>query len=59
MDPGQANGITSEKAAKIILKGLKREKKEILVGSTELLMVHIRRFLPALYYRMATRIKPM
>lgn len=59
MDPGQANGISSEKAAKIILNGLKREKKEILVGSTELLMVHIRRFFPALYYRMATRIKPM
>jgi dehydrogenase/reductase SDR family member 7B len=59
MDPGQANGISSEKAAKIILNGLKREKKEILVGSTELLMVHIRRFFPALYYRMAARIKPM
>jgi dehydrogenase/reductase SDR family member 7B len=59
MDPGQANGITSEKAAKIILNGLKREKKEILVGSTELLMVHIRRFLPWLYYRLAARIKPM
>lgn len=59
MDDGQSSGITAEKAAKIICKGLKREKKEILVGGKELLMVHIRRFLPRLYYYMSTRIKPM
>ena len=59
MDAGQASGITSEKAAKIIYRGLKRNKKEILVGSTELLMVHIRRFLPRLYYFMSSRLKPM
>lgn len=59
MDPGQANGITSEKAAKQILIGLKRERKEIHVGGKELLMLQIRRFVPALYYKLATRIKPV
>lgn len=59
MDDGQNTGITAEKAAKIICRNLKREKKEILVGGKELLMVHIRRFLPRLYYFMSTRIKPM
>lgn len=59
IDAGQANGITVEKAAKLILSGLKREKKEIWVGGNEMLMLHIRRFLPSLYYYMATRIKPM
>lgn len=59
MDDGQDSGITAEKAAKIICRNLKREKKEILVGGKELLMVHIRRFLPRLYYYMSTRIKPM
>lgn len=59
MDPGQANGITAEKAARLIVKGLKKEKKEIWVGGSEMLMLHIRRFLPRLYYYMATRIKPM
>ncbi|MCL4137012.1 UNVERIFIED_CONTAM: hypothetical protein GTU68_027368 [Idotea baltica] len=59
MDAGQSNGITAEKAAKIIIKGLKREKKEIWVGGTEMLMLHIKRFIPRLYYYMATRIKPM
>lgn len=59
MDDGQHSGITSEKAALIICRNLKREKKEILVGGKELLMVHIRRFLPRLYYYMSSRIKPM
>lgn len=59
LDPGQADGITAKKAAKIICRGLKHEKKEILVGGKELLMVHIRRFLPCLYYRIAPNIKPM
>lgn len=59
MDPGQANGITAEKAAKMIVRGLRKEKKEIWVGGSEMLMVSIRRFLPRLYYYLATRIKPM
>jgi dehydrogenase/reductase SDR family member 7B len=59
MDAGQANGITGEKAANQILAGLKREKKEIWVGGKEMQMLNIKRFLPRLYYYMATRIKPM
>lgn len=59
MDPGQANGITSEKAARQILRGLKKERKEILVGGRELLMLQIRRFFPGLLYHIAARIKPV
>lgn len=59
IDEGQANGITAEKAAKLIFRGLKREKKEIWVGGKEMFMLHIRRYIPGLYYYMATRIKPM
>jgi len=57
MDAGQDSGITPEKAAKIICRGLKKNKKEILVGGKELIMVHIRRFLPRLYYYLSSRIK--
>jgi short-subunit dehydrogenase len=57
MDAGQDTGITAEKAAKIIYKGLKKNKKEILVGGKELIMVHIRRFFPRLYYFLSSRIK--
>ena len=57
MDDGQENGISPEKAAKIICYGLKKDKKEILVGGKELIMVHIRRFFPGLYYYLSSRIK--
>ena len=59
MDPGQAGGISVEKAALQIIRGLQKEKKEITVGGMELLMLQIRRFFPALYYKLATRIKPV
>ena len=57
MDEGLDSGITPEKAANIIYRGLKKNKKEILVGGKELIMVHIRRFLPRLYYYLSSRIK--
>ncbi len=59
MDDGQAGGITPEKAAKIIIRGLRRNKREILVGSSELLMLKIRKYLPSLFFRLAGRIKSM
>ena len=59
MDEGQNTGISAEKAAKIICKGLERNKKEVLVGGKELIMVHIRRVLPSLYYYLSSRIKPV
>ena len=59
MDDGQKGGVTPEKAARQIIRGLSKNKREILVGSSELLMLHIRRFLPALFFRIAGRIKPM
>jgi short-subunit dehydrogenase len=58
MDAGQANGITAEKAARQICRGLRRENKEVLVGGKELLMIYIRRFLPSLYYKLAVNLKP-
>ncbi|MFZ4464211.1 MAG: SDR family NAD(P)-dependent oxidoreductase [Bacteroidales bacterium] len=58
MDAGQANGITAEKAARQICRGLRKEKKEVHVGGKELLMLYIRRFIPALYYRLAVNLKP-
>ncbi len=59
MDQGQEKGMKAEVCAKKIIKGLKRNKKEILVGGNETIMVHIRRFLPWLYYRLAQRISPV
>lgn len=57
LDDGQAKGITPEQAAKTIIKGIIRNKREILVGSGELMMLHIRRYLPWLFFRIADKIK--
>lgn len=57
LDDGQKNGITSEDCAKQIIKAINRNKKEVLIGGKELLMVHLRRFLPSVFYRIVSKIK--
>jgi dehydrogenase/reductase SDR family protein 7B len=57
MDDGLAEGISPEKAAEIIIKGIERNKREILVGSSELIILHIRRYCPWLFFRIADKIK--
>lgn len=57
MDDGLDRGITPEKAAKIILRGIQRNKREILVGGGELIILHIRRIWPWLFFRIADKIK--
>lgn len=56
LDDGQANSMSPEKAAPIIIKGILKQKKEILVGGKELLMVHIRRFFPRLFYYLSNKV---
>lgn len=58
LDQGQQSGISAEKAAGKIVKAIIQQKPELLVGGRELMMVHIKRFFPALSRRMVRRIKP-
>lgn len=58
MDPGQANGISAEKSAKIIMRAIWRNKKEVFVGGFELSMIYIRKFLTPLYHILARKINP-
>ncbi|HUX59214.1 MAG TPA: SDR family NAD(P)-dependent oxidoreductase [Bacteroidales bacterium] len=57
MDDGLAKGILPEKAAKIIINGIMNNKREILVGSSELIFLYIRRYCPWLFFRIADKIK--
>ncbi|NLO71530.1 MAG: SDR family oxidoreductase [Porphyromonadaceae bacterium] len=57
MDAGQAGGLSAEKAAKKIVRAIHSQKPEVLVGGKELLMVHIKRFLPGLARRMVRKVK--
>ncbi len=59
LDGNQEKGMPADKCARVICRKLRKEKKEILVGGKEIIMVHIRRFLPRLYYYMAPKVKPM
>ena len=59
LDAGQANGVLPQRAAEIIIRGIIRNKREILVGRNELMMLHIRRYCPWLFFRIADKIKSM
>jgi short-subunit dehydrogenase len=59
MDPGQANGLSAEAAAKKIVRAIDKGKLEVLVGGKELVMVYIKRFFPGLCARLARKIKPV
>ncbi len=57
LDQGQKNGMTTEACAEKIIKAIKRNKKDVLVGKTELLMVYIHKFFPWLFYHLSAKIK--
>jgi len=58
MDDGQKAGIDTEICAKKILNGIKKRKFEILIGGKEILMVHLRKYFPKIFFNIASRIKP-
>ena len=57
MDPGQAGGIPPEKCARAMIRAMKRNRKDVLIGGTELAMVWIHKYARPLYHRMVTRIQ--
>ncbi len=59
MDAGQAGGVTPQQAANKIVKAVYRKKREVLVGSKELLMAHIKRFFPGLCASLSRKVKSM
>ncbi|MCG8696846.1 MAG: SDR family oxidoreductase [Bacteroidales bacterium] len=58
MDAGLAGGIPVEKAAAKIIRSFEKEKKDVLIGGKELLMVYIKKYLPRLFYKIVPNIKP-
>jgi short-subunit dehydrogenase len=59
LDKGQEKGIEVDKCARKIAKAIKRNKKELWVGRSEILMIYIRLYLPGLFHILARKIKPM
>lgn len=58
MDHAQANGISAEECARRIMRAVERNKKETYVCRMDVLMVYFRRYVPALYYKLASKVKP-
>ncbi len=57
MDDGQNTGISAEECARQLIKAVENRKREILIGKKELWMVHIKKWLPFLFYRIVNKIK--
>jgi dehydrogenase/reductase SDR family member 7B len=58
MDHGQNEGISAEKCARKIIKAMKRGKVEVVTGGKEIIMVYLKRYIPALFYFLAKRVRP-
>ncbi len=58
MSAGQAGGIRADLCARKYLDAICRRKREVLIGGRELTMVHIRRFFPSLFFRLARKLNP-
>lgn len=56
MDPGQAGGISADKAARKIVKAIRKGRREVFVGGSELWMVKIKRFFPGMCAWFARRV---
>lgn len=57
MDVGQQGGISAKKCSEKYIKAIEKNKKEVLIGGNELIMVYLKRFFPFLFNKIASRIK--
>jgi len=58
MDKGQLNGVPVDKCARIIVRAIEKGRKEVFIGSGEILLLVIKRICPSLYYWIVNRASP-
>ena len=58
MDHGQAGGISAEACARKIIKAVRKNRKEVYIGKKDLLLIYFKRYIPWLYYRLVSKVKP-
>ena len=51
MDHNQATGMNVDECVRQLLKAVERKKREVLIGNKEIMAVRIKRFFPALFWR--------
>ncbi|MFM7007169.1 MAG: SDR family oxidoreductase [Flavobacteriales bacterium] len=52
MDHNQASGMPVQECVHEMLRALAKQKREVLIGRKELLAVYLKRFIPALFWRL-------
>lgn len=57
MDSGQNEGMSAEQCSIQMIKAIKKEKKEILIGGKELMMVRFKKWIPFLFNKIASKIE--
>lgn len=57
MDDRQDRGLSPEKAARIILRAVRKNKREIYIGKEQVL-IYLFRYFPWLFFRIVSRFKP-
>jgi dehydrogenase/reductase SDR family member 7B len=58
MDVGQARGVPVEKCARIILRAIGNNRKEVFIGGPEVFLLAIKRIATPLYYWIVNRASP-
>ena len=58
MDHNQETGMSVAVCVKKLLKAVTKRKKSILIGNKEIWAVHIKRFSPALFWRIIRKQSP-
>lgn len=58
MDRGQLNGVPVDTCARIIVRAIEHERKEVFIGKAELFLLVIKRLCPPLFYWIVNRASP-
>lgn len=58
MDHGQNNGISAEKCAHKILRAIHKRKIIVTIAGREWLLIIFKKYLPFLFYRLVSKVKP-
>lgn len=58
MDDGQDKGMSADDCARQIVKAIYQKRREVYIGGVDILMVYFKRYLPSLFYWLASKVKP-
>lgn len=58
MDHAQNSGLSASACARKIMNAVKKNKIVVYIGRKELLMVYLKKYMPWLFYKLVSNVKP-